>query len=1259
MCLKANGCTIRIVRGRLGRRPLNIGGSPIYDPVENQQQLASPFTSINPNILSNNAPSTTEPQSQQSDTSSALQNGVQGGNSFGASQSLAPNQPSGTQSANLAASGKATSMTSSLPPASTFSFTPSATLHNPFAPGNVPILHPKSFSGAEGSIAGGSSGFRGSIFNVAAGRDSVPLFAPMPSEPMSNLSSQAEKGTEPESSSFTPAKPSDFVQTPATTNRLGQSAVQQAYTTPTTTNIFGQSLGSTSQLRSSSNGSIQSAEKMQISPDATPAKFDAPKTGAFSFLTQPQKDSSTELNTQSDATVSYPKLNQPSSMPNPTPTNTDGSTAKPNMFSAISRPIATTKAAFATPAPKTGGGKGLFSGLLMPPSTQSPLAKRKQSNTAPTTMFRGGLNSPKPTISTQPPVSTAETPVQKEKLTNGISGAASATPATGGSQTSNMFRNIVGNSKAPGMGGQKEKSTNEVNGGSAFPQTNKMPQASSHFGITPEQPKVTDLGKDDRFMGMPPPAPAHFTEDQKNHYVTLYRIRSLDSSFQKHIANMTELRPGDVELAVRFYTETHEKILAAAGSPREGLLGNKRKLTGDETPGEDGRPNKKSKSLAEGTPAVQANGGPLSSNTFNNPPVTVKPPTFGTGEPVNFLAQFGQSVAETERKEKAKRKAEDFDSDEDDEAEWERKDAEEQRAKKQKVEEAAKGKIAKFVPGKGFVIEEKEQTEEAVTKDKSVAAPAPAFEPSIAKPPVSNGVGFSGFSNSTAQAPEPNTTKPPVSNATNIFGSFTSTATAFESNAKRAPVSNGTDLFGSGTSTPSTAGGASVFDSPNLAGQQNTISTNNIFGHLSDADSGADGSNSEDADHDIPSHGHERQDTHDNHGNTPAQESPNTSSFDQLSESDEDEDIQSVLRKSRSAEVMAKVNAPSDKQPVNGTASGRSLFDRISKDENGNNLRQLPTAEEKKPDNPFNPSRSATPSTLFGKTTAPATSFGQSSAPAPGSKIFGSFSNSTSNRTWKQDTPIKFAGNTAAPTFSFTNATPSKNTSAEDKAKPSSPFEGLFGQPKTTTESPAPSPSNIFGSSTNKSVVGFGFGGPPKSAASSLLAASAPGSAASSRATSPGMTTDTGGESAYESAAEGAEVENPSNAKQLNLTTAGPGEEDEDVIFEVRAKALKWLAKATDEQTKPGWQNKGVGTFRVLKHRQTGKARIVMRLDPSGRLVLNAALLDGVKYQHQAPAAVKMAVASEGGKLTTWVVKVKRDEDAIELASILEENKSN
>ena len=592
-------------------------------------------------------------------------------------------------------------------------------------------------------------------------------------------------------------------------------------------------------------------------------------------------------------------------------------------------------------------------------------------------------------------------------------------------------------------------------------------------------------------------------------------------------------------------------------------------------------------------------------------PPSFKPPTFTTGGSSNFLSQFGKTAEETAKKEKEKRKAEDFDSDEDDEAEWERKDAEEQRAKKQKLEEALMPKRAKFIPGKGFVLGDDEtdnQTEES---------------------PQSNKVNSS-----------------------------------------------------SSTALPSKNYGASLFAKQSTT--QGLINSPNIFGHLSDVDSAAEGSKTGDADDEDES---------------------------EVSDHDEEENDQSKIKDGRRASTpqddaktseTAPAFTPSNsfvasndprlqgraKPASEGQYPARSLFDRISKDESGNAIRESLPAEQNEVQNAPKPSLFPTSTSNFfsqsassssGSTTSPGLSssskpasniFGQASSSKPATNIFGSAtqSNLTSNffgqqssstpankdvdsgspspgdHTWKPDTPIKFGASSNAPGVQVTSPSPSKSS-----------FGGLFGSPPANTakETPAKPTSGIFSTTPAKSPsVGFGFafGGPPKTATSTLAPFSTAASNTTSRATSPGAST--AGESATESTAEGGN-ELVEHHEQIDLTSGGPGEEDEDIVFEARAKAQSY------DFGQKIWVSKGLGILRVLKHRETSKTRMLMRQESIGKIILNAALLSAMKYEYASPKSVKMAVASDNGKLVTWFIRVGQDDDAHKLASVLEENKSN
>lgn len=480
----------------------------------------------------------------------------------------------------------------------------------------------------------------------------------------------------------------------------------------------------------------------------------------------------------------------------------------------------------------------------------------------------------------------------------------------------------------------------------------------------------------------------------------------------------------------------------------------------------------------------------------------------------------------------------------------------------------------------------------------------------------------------------------------------------FEKAEDKKEVLNTSQPSGSIVSSPitstSTTSGTSVLAKP----RQTLNKQRNIFAHLSDADSGQDGSKTGDADDEDEDE-------------------------DSVSENADHAELAQVPKAEISSELALKPNAavvnpfaaPSalftkklaektDKSPPTG-----SHADRLSKPEEPKPIVNPFTTSEKSDDsgkplttpnksNPFRQSQGLG-SSIFGKPTssgsgAPlfgesppsfsfgSSAFGKASPAAPVAPMFGSNKSPSGDNTWKVDSPIKFA-NSDNPQLKVTSPSPSK-----------SPLGGLFGSPtaNTTTE-PSVKPMGIFSPTPSKDPsggFGFAFGGPPKLAPGSLALPSGLASNTTSRATSPGATT--GGESAAESNA-GEDKDEATKDPQLDLAAAGPGEEHEDVLFTVKAKAMIYIAE------KKNWQSKGVGMLRVLKHRDSKKTRILMRQDPSGKIVLNAALVSTLKYEYSPSKVVKMAIPTDTGKLSTWLVRVGEDEDAMELAKILEAEKKN
>ncbi|KAI0838753.1 hypothetical protein F5Y06DRAFT_287068 [Hypoxylon sp. FL0890] len=285
--------------------------------------------------------------------------------------------------------------------------------------------------------------------------------------------------------------------------------------------------------------------------------------------------------------------------------------------------------------------------------------------------------------------------------------------------------------------------------------------------------------------------------------------------------------------------------------------------------------------------------------------------------------------------------------------------------------------------------------------------------------------------------------------------------------------------------------------------------------------------------------------------------------------------------------------------------------------------------------NPFASSSAPSPAPIFGNkssTPAPASSsfnfsFGQQGPstpnPAPasqGNSLFGASSN---------------AGN-GAPSFSFTGATPPQNNSNPFAPKPMPGNTGSFLQASGDASTRA---STYFLDKHNCHDYTNMLSGSPFPAPSSL------------------GTTPISGTPEPQSQGEDGE-EGPQ--AQISLTAAN--EENETILHEVRAKAIKYIpiVKGSDEEDerKSPWSTQGVGTLRVLKHDHTGIVRVLLRAEPRGHVAMNKALLSDVEYKSKDKTVNFVAASDDGSGLETWVLQVKKPDMAQQLAGVLEEHKS-
>jgi len=94
----------------------------------------------------------------------------------------------------------------------------------------------------------------------------------------------------------------------------------------------------------------------------------------------------------------------------------------------------------------------------------------------------------------------------------------------------------------------------------------------------------------------------------------------------------------------------------------------------------------------------------------------------------------------------------------------------------------------------------------------------------------------------------------------------------------------------------------------------------------------------------------------------------------------------------------------------------------------------------------------------------------------------------------------------------------------------------------------------------------------------------------------------------------------PAIEKQENIVT---GEENEDLLFKARVKLFEFEDCS--------WGNKGIGMTKLMKAKDTGKTRLVMRVEGSGNVLLNVPIIPNMEVNfHQQKNVQFIGVNAKG-----------------------------
>ncbi|CAG8927914.1 unnamed protein product [Penicillium salamii] len=287
---------------------------------------------------------------------------------------------------------------------------------------------------------------------------------------------------------------------------------------------------------------------------------------------------------------------------------------------------------------------------------------------------------------------------------------------------------------------------------------------------------------------------------------------------------------------------------------------------------------------------------------------------------------------------------------------------------------------------------------------------------------------------------------------------------------------------------------------------------------------------------------------------------------------------------------------------------------------------------------------------LIGGNTTQSSSFGGFSAPPASSSLFDVKPSATSTSVFAPSS----ASSSTSSVFGSAQPVPSsqnifgglKPTSHKRKSSAdASDEEDESPAKKKLASPPASSASSLFGRVSNPATPSVTppainpFNAPlpadtPKATPAQTTPATNPFGASLAPSTPASTLSQATPAPATETAVAVAEDGEGEPGEIFDLTKGNVGEEDETLIYEQRARAFKL-------ENKSSWVAQGTGTLRLLKHPETGRARVVLRVDPSGNVVLNTLLKK--EFDCSLSSTSVQLIVPEDKTMVQWALRVRKE----------------
>ena len=120
-------------------------------------------------------------------------------------------------------------------------------------------------------------------------------------------------------------------------------------------------------------------------------------------------------------------------------------------------------------------------------------------------------------------------------------------------------------------------------------------------------------------------------------------------------------------------------------------------------------------------------------------------------------------------------------------------------------------------------------------------------------------------------------------------------------------------------------------------------------------------------------------------------------------------------------------------------------------------------------------------------------------------------------------------------------------------------------------------------------------------------------------------------------------------------------EEDEEVTFKMRAKLFRWESDSWEKEVKM-WKERGTGDVKFLKHKESGKVRLLMRREKTMKICANFMLLPSIELKENAGSDRSwvwqcMDFSEEKEDISVLAIRFANSENATKFKEGFEEGK--